>query len=168
VIWFPVNPGIPIVEVGPDFPGVVVPDVPALGMSIDPGYPPDEMPTEDQILEAPYQIMRYIRVVNRTQDPVTVHLQYRTKDQDTWVWLPADPQYSDEALQFTLDPGQSLDLSDQDWQIMASRVIFWADSAKQKWEDFKDNQMWVVPEVGDDGKHRYQSDNVQTYKIEIR
>jgi hypothetical protein len=134
-------------------------------MSIDPGYPPDEMPTEDAILEAPYQIMRYLRVINRTKDPVTVHLQYRTKDQDTWVWLPSE---SEEPIQFELPPGQSLDLSDQDWKIMASRVTFWAESPNQTWEDFKDNELWVVPEVDDDGKHRYQSDLVQTYKIEIR
>src|SRR5262249_19844722 len=115
-----------------------------------------------------YQRVRFLRVVNGTKDKVTVYLQYHAPDEDSWAWLPVDPQESDDSLIFEIDPGQSLDLTDDQWRIAANRLMVWAESENQKWDEFKDNQLWVVPEVTSSGKHRYQSPEIQTYKIEIR
>jgi hypothetical protein len=115
------------------------------------------------------QTCRYLRVTNATREKITVWIQYRTQDdRGRWAWYPANPKGSERAVRVALDPGETVDLTDQGWRVSASRIRFWARSQSRQWVTFKEADLWLVPEVGPDDSHGYNAAEVQTFDLTVR
>lgn len=105
---------------------------------------------------------RFLRVANDTKERLTVFVQYETWHMDgSWHWHPNAPA-GDEALVYTLEPGEEADLQDDDWALLARRVRIWAEGEKgAEFSDFKDEDLWLVEEV--DGERSYDAPEVETF-----
>ena len=80
-----------------------------------------------------------------------------------WVWLPEDPEKSQETLAYDLEPGEEMHLGDGQAALTASRVRLWAVTENgDGWLDYKDKDLWLVPEE-EDGQHCYYADEVETF-----
>jgi hypothetical protein len=89
----------------------------------------------------------HIRVVNDTKQKITVYLQYHTEDADgKEAWFPGEPDGNpDNALVYDLDPGETLELQDDDWTIVADRARIWAKGANGRtWEQFRTKDLPLV------------------------
>jgi hypothetical protein len=119
--------------------------------------------------EAIEQVERYLYLKNTTGRNLTLYLQYRTKtEKGDWQWYPADPRESEEPLRFELKPGQETFLEDDGWTIRASRVRMWASAdGGNSWNEYKDADLWLVPEVNGDGYHRYDAPQVEVYPVTV-
>jgi hypothetical protein len=110
------------------------------------------------------QTCRYLQVKNDTGAALTVYLQYKTQDdRGAWGWYPADPTQSDQCVAYELAAGEETCLDDGGWTVNASRVRIWAGAAGgDQWLDYQDKDLWLVPEVDDDGEHRYYAAGMET------
>jgi hypothetical protein len=137
---------------------------------IDPRIPFEAPAVDDEGEPVPFQIFRYLRVTNETDDTITVFLRYRTQDEDgTWIWAPSPPGEED-VLSYDIEPGETLDLTDPDLddaRIATSGIRFWAESEDTEYTMWKDQTLWVVP-LDRDGKRRYRSPVIQTFHFTIR
>src|SRR5688500_13480369 len=62
-------------------------------------------PEDDGSGKERFWTRRYLRVINSSNEPITVFLQYRREVGGKFAWLPADPELG-QALSFQLEPGQ--------------------------------------------------------------
>jgi hypothetical protein len=109
---------------------------------------------------------RYLRIQNDTGEKLKIFIQYRTRtDKDEWSWFPSAPaEGTDDVISYDFDPGMVADLTDNDWRLNASQVRVWAVSdSGQKWLDFKDADLVLVPEKNDKGEPLYMAPEMQTY-----
>lgn len=110
------------------------------------------------------QTQRYLKLQNDSGSKLKVWVQYRTlSEQKVWVWVPAAPEDSDKALTYDLEPGQSLHVAQQGEKIAASRVRLWAQSEIGKWLEYKDADLWLVPEEDQNGQHNYMANEIKTF-----
>ena len=84
------------------------------------------------------------------------------------VWSPGAPGETAEAAEYELRPGEVALLKDGDWQVNATRVRVWAVAGDQRWEQFKDKDLVLVPETDKDGARGYASPDVQTLNVSFR
>ena len=111
------------------------PDGPCMFLCVAPAA--DDQPADDAD-EVPWQTTRKLRVTNATTEKLTVYVQVKTQNQDDqWVWYPARPG-KDEVLAYQLKPGQTVDLTDGDWEVNGSRARIWAVSASKEYPAFRD------------------------------
>jgi hypothetical protein len=106
---------------------------------------------------------RFVKVKNDTDQPMKVFVQYRGMDDKKWAWLPADPSESKDALVYDLKAGQEMYLEAKGSKVSASRVRIWGVAQSQSWFDFRDQDLWVVPEMDQRGEHRYQATEMKTF-----
>jgi hypothetical protein len=140
------------------------PDGPCMLMAVDPGS--EEGGGQEP--ETSWQMTRRLRVANATNEKLTVYLQVKTQnDQDEWVWFPSQPG-RDRVLAYELEPGQAADLMDGKWEVNGSRARLWAVGANQEYVAFRDKDLWLVPEMNDEGYHGYDAADIQTFEIAIR
>jgi hypothetical protein len=129
-------------------------------------YTPVAVPVgETAAEEAPtVQSTRYLRVKNRTAEPITVRLFYRTwTNKDRFRWYPADPSAATEPLRMELAPGAESTLVHDGWQVHASRVRLWAVAAGgREWDNHRDKDLWLVP-AQTDGWRYYYGPMAETY-----
>jgi hypothetical protein len=110
------------------------------------------------------QMQRYLKVTNKTEETLTVYVQYHTQVKCRWVWFPDDPSESEEAVVLKIAPGETVDIEDDNGSpISASRVHIWAISATTSRLKYKDADLWLVPEKDDQGKHYYFADERETF-----
>lgn len=110
------------------------------------------------------QVQRFLKLKNETSLKLTVYVQYRTLQNGKWVWLPAQPTESEQAVQMVLEPGKTVDVVDAKGQkIVASRIRLWAESERGAWTEFKTKDMWLVTEVDDNGNHIYLAPEMGTF-----
>jgi hypothetical protein len=117
------------------------------------------------------QTTRYIRITNTLPEKATVFLQYYTQDQSqAWKWFPAPPgRDSAEPLAFEFEPGETADLTDNEWRINASKVRLWGQAASGKqWVRFQDQDLFLVSEVGEDGQRSYLADDIEVSTFTIK
>lgn len=77
---------------------------------------------------APVQDQRYLKLVNKSSETLTVSLRYEAKTKDGgWFWYRS--AQGQNPVQFTLRPGQSALLLDEGWQVKARRVRIWAEGS---------------------------------------
>jgi hypothetical protein len=128
--------------------------LPAVEMSDPPLAAPEEP-------EEVTQNRRYLKVKNDTGEKLTVWVRYRTQTvRDEWKWYPA----GDEALCYELAPGQETYLSHEGWRVNASRVRIWAQTASgEQMDEYKDKDLWLVPEEDDDGEHTYLAAHLEDF-----
>lgn len=121
----------------------------------------DSCESDDDEMEAK-KMRRYLRLANDSKERLTVFVQYETWHMDgSWHWYPNVPD-GEEALTFTVEPGQEVDLHHDDWAILARRVRLWAEGGNgAEYLEFKDQDLWLVDEV--DGERSYEAPEVETY-----
>src|SRR5205807_1923818 len=103
------------------------------------------------------QVVRALKVKNATKLPLMIYVQYRAQNEpDQWAWYPAGPEDSRKALAVRVNPGETIALQDRGRSVHASRVRVWAKSvtSDRKWLEYKDHDLWLVPEMDQD-EHRY-------------
>ena len=116
------------------------------------------------------QLRRYLLLRNETGEPLTIQVQFRMfSGHGEWSWFPADPRRSDKALKYTLSPGKALYLTDGESRVATSKVRIWAEGLKTgtKWVDYKDQDLWLVPEVSKGSHHGYHDDKIQTVSMQL-
>ena len=106
---------------------------------------------------------RFLKVKNDTDAPMKVFVQFRGLDDKKWVWVPADPNDSKDALVYDLKAGQEMFLEHKGSKLSASRVRIWGVAEAQNWFDFRDQDLWVVPEMDQRGEHRYLATEMKTF-----
>jgi hypothetical protein len=155
----PNGPGVNLsVTPGDDDPAV--PPVPDNGGQDDAptGPPPEDTLTAvddatGEVVQAD-QTTRKLRLGNNSKNKVKFFVQYQTqngKGQENWY--PARPNGEEEnALQYELEPGQTIDVKDNDWRVSANKVRIWARGGGQEWNRFKNRDLPVVPDKDPDGK----------------
>jgi hypothetical protein len=130
----------------------------------DPAPPDVADPSPSEKAETAVQAQRFLRVENATGERLTVCVQYRclTEDGD-WGWFPADPATSTDAITVRLDPGQVMNIQDQGSDITASRVRIWGMTATRKWLTYQGQDLWLVTEQDNQGRHRYFAPEMGTF-----
>jgi hypothetical protein len=115
------------------------------------------------------QVQRYLTVYNTTGEPVTVYLQCRIVNrQGDWTWFPAQPGDQRKALTYQLEPGKAGKLKLDGNLLAASKVRLWAVSQSgSRWEDFREQDLWLVPEKAANGEHYYLAGEVGTVSLRI-
>jgi hypothetical protein len=152
---------------GPDGPG---PDDPGPD---GPGPGPEDPEVASQFgslvaTDLPLQNTRKLLVVNNSKEKATVLVQYHgPTEEGDWKWFPGEPG-SDQTLTFEVEPGESIQVVDGDWPIRADRVRVWATGEMTQWNQFKDRDLVLVPEVDDAGNRGYRALDVQTTVFAIR
>jgi hypothetical protein len=96
---------------------------------------------DDTDVPAPTWSVKYVRVVNRTGDPLTVYA--RTS--------PGDP-----ARSWTYAPGEEGLLAVNKRPLACAAVSLWAEAGEQKWTKYRDEACQLVPEP-------YEADDIDTY-----
>ena len=111
------------------------------------------------------QSRRYLRIKNEAGEKLNVYVQYYTvSDQNRWLWFPARPGEAAQAKHYQLDPGEETYLGEGDGHIGARRARLWARSSSGKeWTEYKDQDLWLVSEVDDDGVRRYYAPKMETF-----
>ena len=116
-----------------------------------------------------WQTTRFLRIGNDTKEKVRVNVQYFTLDDaGQWVWGPSAPEQMGPPLAFELDPGEIVDIQDGDWRVNGQRVRIWADSDSRAWNQFKDADLWLVPERDGEDNAGYVAADVQTFNFNMR
>jgi hypothetical protein len=67
-----------------------------------------------------------------------------------------------------LNPGETVDLNDNDWKVNASEIRYWAQSPTKEWVQFKSKDLPLVPETDSTGNHSYESNYMQTFCLTLR
>jgi tetratricopeptide (TPR) repeat protein len=86
----------------------------------------------------------YLKVVNRTNQPLKVYLRYEALRLEAlgWKWLPADPR---RPLVFELAPGASRVVTDGGARIEARKLRIWAEGRDgAKWARWKTQDLVLV------------------------
>jgi hypothetical protein len=84
-------------------------------------------------------------------------------DDKKWAWLPADPSTAQDALVYDLKPGQEIFLEHKNTKVSASRIRIWSTAQSQTWLDYRDQDLWIVPEMDQRGEHRYLATEMKTF-----
>jgi hypothetical protein len=112
---------------------------------------------------APWQTTRYLRVGNATREKVVVSVRFLVETgPETTVWLPADPNDTgDDWAVMELEPGESADLKQDDWQVNARQVCIWARSDSSQWNQFRSRPLDLVSD------QQYQSAAPQVFNYTV-
>jgi hypothetical protein len=51
--------------------------------------------------------------------------------------------------------------------VVANRIRLYATSTTRSWNNFKDQDYWIVPEITTEGEHLYYAPSRQTYQFYI-
>jgi len=97
--------------------------------------------------EAGYELYqtKYIRVINDSGGPLSVHLRYYTlTDTGKWKWYPEDGS----SVIYSFEPGESGVLFHEDWKVNASRIRLWAYGKEVSWTEWRDEDISLTPEGG--------------------
>lgn len=163
-------PGAPGIAIGQDGAsgGVVGQDgAPAIAIGqngADAVQPPAQEEKQPEEAKDVAQTRRFLKVKNDTEKKVRVYVQYRAKTEEgVWVWVPADPEDSQKALTFDVEAGKELVLEVGGKKLAASRVRLWAEAPGRTWDEYKKQDLWLVPEVDDEGEHVYFAPQVGTF-----
>jgi hypothetical protein len=114
--------------------------------------------------EAVKQTRRYLQVKNDTAKALTVYVQYHTLSEDGWKWFPAVPSGSAKVAVFKVPAGQAVHLIHDNFRINADRVRIW--TAKQT--QYRDTDLWLVPEEDEQGNHWYLADEMDTRTVKFQ
>jgi hypothetical protein len=117
------------------------------------------------------QTTRNVRFSNPTNKKVKVKLYYQTTDiEDNAVWPTGRPGDAEaKPVEVEVEPGEVAEVTEGDWTVNANRISFTAetDDGEQKWEQFKDQELNLVPEETD-GAEGYAAPNVQAITLAFK
>jgi hypothetical protein len=138
-------------------PAIDPPDSGTVGTS-DVGSVPDEStPEENTAVVTEVFPERFLRVQNATAEPMKVYVQFHAQvDENKWAWVPADPKDSARAVMLQVGPGKEALLADDEGPISANRVRIWAMGPSKRITEYRNQDLWLVPEVNQAGEHVYR------------
>jgi hypothetical protein len=115
---------------------------------------------------------RYLLVQNESAKKLRIYVQWKTQTPDGWAWLPenvSDPAdlAKAQAAPFDLEPGAKTYLEFDGQPIKASRARLWSVSDAGKFVEYKDKDLWLVPEQLPDGTHGYFAAEMQTFTFKF-
>ena len=114
------------------------------------------------------QATRFVRFTNATDKKALFYIHYETIDAEgNSMWLPPKEDGYMYATSVEVAPGESVDLKEGEWRVNATRARIWAVSEGREWLRYKGIDLWLVPEVDEDGNHSYQAPNPETYSYTI-
>jgi hypothetical protein len=115
--------------------------------------------------EVAWQNERILQIKNDTGQKLTVWVQYRTQAGGMeFSWLPANPEESDQAVAYELNPGEETCLETDGGLLSASRVRIWAESEDgQTWDQHKGEDLWLVTEDHGDQGRFYYGEEMETF-----
>jgi hypothetical protein len=123
--------------------------------------------TSDPVAEQ-LQDQRFLRVTNDMDQTVTLWVQICTKDdQGGWTWLPDSPEQSSKALMYRLQPGQTTNLGFQGQKLAGNRIRVWARWNGGEWNQYRDQDLWLVPETDAAGNHVYVAPEMETFPLRL-
>jgi hypothetical protein len=112
---------------------------------------------------------RFLRVKNMTAEPMKVYVQFHTQvDEDKWMWVPAEPKESAKSVMLQVDAGAEAVLADNDGPIPANRVRIWAVGPSRRVIDYRNQDLWLVPEVNQAGEHVYRAPEIETFTYVLK
>ncbi|MCP4600966.1 MAG: hypothetical protein GY847_10645 [Proteobacteria bacterium] len=95
---------------------------------------------------------RRLKVKNSSSTPIKLSLRYLIyRGSDGWRWLPKTSGNAKSHLAYSLQPGQSFVLADDDRQVIRTRAVFLfakAQAGGMEWNQFKDTYLDTVPDKG--------------------
>jgi C1A family cysteine protease len=95
---------------------------------------------------------RNLRLVNETDQDLSVKVQFYTERDGKWKWLPGTPGKSSKVNKYKLKKGQTLNLDDpthKPFMLQASKVRITAKSTSGKsrsWNNWKSKDLVIAPE----------------------
>ena len=110
---------------------------------------------------------RNLRVTNNTGQDVEVDVQWYTKRDGSWQWLPGTPGKSNKTASYDLKSGASLNLDDpthEPFMLQAKKVRIWARSTSGKsnnWDHWKSNDL-------DLAVANYDATEMDVFELELR
>jgi hypothetical protein len=114
------------------------------------------------------QEQRFLKVTNGLGKPLTIWVQVYTRDdQGGGTWLPAAPGRSAKALSYPLAAGQTTTLSLNGRKLAASKIRFWVQWQGGEYSQYRNRDLWLVPEVDADGNHVYYAPKMGTYPLDL-
>ena len=108
---------------------------------------------------------RYLYLHNDTGQSLTVSLVYQTLDKQkkNWHWVPGKPP-SDQVVELTPGARVTQQAKHGKEPILAFRARLWAASGGNAgWDEWKDHDLFLVPEKDEDGNHRYYANAYDTF-----
>lgn len=122
---------------------------------------PDVTPDDDKNDQIFYR--KNLSVRNQTNERITVFLQFRTFNPmlKKWEWQPSVPA-SGQAVAFDIEPGEEKLLETVDRKIVASYVRIWATSENMMWNNFRNNDFYLVP-MSENGVREYKAFKLETF-----
>ena len=115
-------------------------------------------PSQDQL-----QDQRYLKVSNNMGSPLTLSLQLYTKnDQGAWTWVGG------QRMSYRLAAGQTTYLGMQGQKLAGSKIRFVARWQGGEFTQYRDRDLWLVPEVDGAGNHVYSAAEMDTYPLDLR
>jgi tetratricopeptide (TPR) repeat protein len=96
------------------------------------------------------QTTRYLKVVNKRDEPIRVYLLYETRTNDgNWSWFPSKPGEG-APLYVDIDPGKETYILVDGWKVKGRTVRIWGVGKKSgtTWETNKDKDLALVPQGG--------------------
>jgi hypothetical protein len=126
--------------------------------------------TEGPSEQAPVvQVSRLLRFKNETGEKLKIFVQYNgLTENGEWDWFPTAPTTKAKALEFTVEPGEETYFFDGERPIDASRVRIWAESSGKKWLRYKNEDLWLVPEVDENNSHWYNSEQMEVFTFALK
>ena len=110
---------------------------------------------------------RFLKLKNESKIDIQVSLLYRDyHPQKGWYWAPASPNQPTKALQFTMKPGQVVDLTDANGKrVDTSRIRIWASTKLGNWTEFQQKDLWLVEANGQSQSRQYLADEMGTFEF---
>jgi hypothetical protein len=122
----------------------------------------------DEEADVDPQDERYLQVINDTGKQVEFTIQYYTKNQSgRWAWFPVSPKRESRGVAFDIAPGDTTFLEHKGRKLSASRIRFWIRSTDGEYTEYRDKDLWLVPEVDSVGNHVYFADAMQTFPLRL-
>jgi hypothetical protein len=125
-----------------------------------PAGEPDVTPDDDKNDQIFYR--KNLSVRNQTNERITVFLQFRAFNPalKKWEWQPSVPA-SGQAVAFEIEPGEEKLLETVDRKVVASYVRIWAISENLMWNNFRNNDFYLVP-MSENGVREYKAFKLET------
>lgn len=125
-----------------------------------PAGEPDVTPDDDKTDQVFYR--KSLSVRNQSSEKITVFLQFRAFNPTIrkWEWLPSLPT-SGQAVAFEIEPGEEKLLETVDRKVVASYVRIWATSENMMWNNFRNNDFFLVP-LSENGVREYKAFKLET------
>ena len=122
---------------------------------------------EEEVQEDP-QDERYLQVINDTGKPVEFTVLCHSKtDSGKWAWFPISPKKASRGVSYEVAAGDTMYLEHRGRKLSASRIRFWVRSADGEYNEYRQKDLWLVPEVDASGKHVYYADQMEAFPLRL-